>query len=382
MGKCRRIAVTATAVALLAAVGCGDGDDDGNGNGADRLIVLAPEGNRLWAYAFDENEVRAQVVIPSASDAPETGRDINGQVCFAPDGDRFVAGEDTGQPDPPPGWGLFELAGDRVGELSARQVGKLTATFQGEPGEEGVPDSADPFGCAFLSDGRLLTTDIGNNQSGPANGQLILWFPPLDAAEVRYCKLDVAIGTAGTIYVDSDDRVYVASARGTPGVHRYSGPFPTSDDAAGGCGRIDATGAPLADAVDRELFIAPDENVVITNGVAGTPAGTFYVSSVIGGIVAEYEGDGRFLRRVVAPLPGESIGAEPLTNGSPLGVASDSAGNLYYADLGLVISSSGIGPRPGAGSVRRVRTPDGTALAPETVADGLTFPDALGVLER
>jgi hypothetical protein len=378
MTKHQALARHFLALAFIAAIGCGDDDEAGT----DRRVILAPEGNRLWAYALDDTSVRSQLVIPSADDAPGSGRDINGQICFAPGGRRFVSGDDTGQPDPPPGWGIFELDGERVGELSATQVGRLIPTFQGEPGEEGVPDSADPFGCAFLSDGRLLTTDIGNNQSGPANGQLIVWFPPLDAAGVRYCKLDVAIGTAGTIYVDNADRAYVASARVRPGVHRYNGPFPTSDDAAGGCGRADATGAPLADAVQRELFIAPDANVAITNGVAGTPAGTFFVSSVIGGIVAEYDGDGNFLRRVLEPLPGETIGSEPLTNGSPLGVASDSDGTLYYADLGLVVSADGIGPRSGAGSVRRVRSEDGVAQPPETIAGGLTFPDALGVLER
>lgn len=381
MAVCTHRLVTrlSLAGALIAALGCGSDDDGGD---FDRRIILAPEGNRLWAYAVDEGVVRSQVVIPSAGDAPGSGRDINGQVCFEPGTGRFVAGEDTGQPDPPPGWGVFELDGPRVGELVATQVAKLIATFQGEPGEEGVPDSADPFGCAFLSDGRLLTTDIGNNQSGPANGQLILWFPPLDAAEVRYCKLDVAVGTAGTVYVDAEDRIYVASARVTPGVHRYTGPFPTSDDAAGGCGGRDATGAPLADSIDRELFVPTDANVAITNGVTGTPAGTFFVSSVIGGIVAEYDADGVFVRRVLDRVPGESIGPEPLTNGSPLGVAADSDGTLYYADLGLVISPNGIGPRPGAGTVRRVRTEAGIALPPETIADGLTFPDALGVLER
>lgn len=374
----RKLVFMAVIAALFAtALGCGDDDD-----GGDRRVILAPEGNRLWAYASDERGIRAQVVIPSASDAPGSGRDINGQVCFEPGTGRFVAGEDTGQPIPPPGWGVFELDGKRVGELSATQVGKLIPTFQGEPGEEGVPNSADPFGCAFLSDGRLLTTDIGNNQSGPANGQLILWFPPLDGDDVRYCKLDIEIGTAGTIYVDGEDRVYVASARVAPGVHRYTGPFPTSPEAAGGCGRVDATGAPLADSLDRAMFIAADQNVAIVNGVTGTPAGTFYVSSVIGGTVAEYDGDGDFVRRVLEPLPGETLGPDPLTNGSPLGVAADSDGSLYVADLGLVVSSGGIGPQPGGGSVRRVRFDNGVPLPPETINDGLTFPDALGVLER
>ena len=99
----------------------------------------------------------------------------------------------------------------------------------------------------------------GTRRRATADGQLIVWFPPFDSRQVRYCKLDVGIATAGQIYVDDQDRIYVASARpGNPstGVLRYTGPFPTSGDAAGGCGKKDATGAPMADSVSREPFVA------------------------------------------------------------------------------------------------------------------------------
>ena len=60
----------------------------------------------------------------------------------------------------------------------------------------------------------LLLVACGEEQaSGPGDGQLILWFPPFDSFDVKYCKLDVTIGTAGQIWVDAEDRVYVASAR-------------------------------------------------------------------------------------------------------------------------------------------------------------------------
>jgi hypothetical protein len=265
--------------------------------------------------------------------------------------------------------------------LSARQVGKLTPTFQGEPGEEGVPDTADPYGCGFLSDGRLLTTDIGNSASGPPNGQLIIWFPPLDAEEPTYCKLDIEIGTAGGIYVDAQDRVYVASARGAAGIHRYTAPFPTSNDATGGCSRTDATGAPLADEVQKELFIAPNPNSVIANGLAGTDRDTFFVSSIITGIISEYDSDGTFLRRVLEPPEGESLGQNPYTTGTPLGITVDAEGTLYYADLGLVIDPPRIGPGLNTGSVRRIRFVDGEPLPPVIVEAGFNFPDGVGVFE-
>ncbi len=373
-GAVMRYVVGVLAILVVVALaGCGDDDDSGI---AVEPIVFGAEGNRLRAYAIDDPR-RQQIVIPSAADDPASGRDINGQICLTADGRRFIAGEDTGQPDPPPGWGVFELEGALVGELSASQIGKLNASFQGGP------RGAEPYGCGFLSDGRLITTDVGNQASGPPSGQVILWFPPLDATNPKFCKLDVALGTAGGVYVDENDVVYVASARETSGVVRFVPPFPTSDDAAGGCGRADATGAPLVSegGVTREQFIAADENLPTPNSVVGLPGGTFLVTSVLNGVIAEYDGDGMFLRRVLEPPAGEMLGPEPFSTGSPLGIGVDSAGTVYFADLGLVLDPPNIGPGRNTGSVRRIRFQQGEPLAPETFADGLAFPDGIGVLE-
>jgi hypothetical protein len=343
-------------------------------------ILFAPEGNRL--NAFDPETFAKQTVVRSHDDDPVNGLDINGEICFGPGGSRlFITGEDTGQPEIVAGWGVFELAGDRLGELSATEVAKLNLTFQ--PSRP----AGDPYGCAFLSDGRLLTTDIGPDASGPAGGQLAIWFPPLDVAPVRYCKLDIGLGTAGGVDVDEQDRVYVASARVDPGVYRYTGPFPTSDDASGGCGKRDATGAPLADSIRKETFISVDANAVTPNSVAGSGRGTFYVSSVINGVIAEYDADGKFIRRVLEPPPGETLGAKPYSTGTPLGLTVAGDGTIFYADLGLVVDSSGIGPGPGTGSDRRLRfarNDDGlpVPLPPETVDSGLDFPDGLGFFPR
>jgi sugar lactone lactonase YvrE len=230
-----------------------------------------------------------------------------------------------------------------------------------------------------MRDGRLLTTDIGNNQSGPSDGQLTLWFMPIDGEVPRYCKLDITIGTAGAVYVDEQGRIYVASARGQAGIYRYSPPFPTSETAEGGCGARDDTGAPLADAVSRERFIAGDGNVPTPNAIVGSGHGTFYVSSILNGVIAEYDADGRFVRRVLEPPAGERLGPTPYSTGSPFGLAVDPSGTLYYADLALVVTSSGIGPGHRLGTVRRIRFAGGDPLPPETMDSGLAFPDGLGV---
>ena len=82
---------------------------------------------------------------------------------------------------------------------------------------------------------------------------------------------------------------------------------------------------------------------------------------------------------MLQPPEGETLGAEPFSTGTPLGVAVGPDGSLYYADLGLVIDERGIGPGRGTGSVRRIRFERGEPQPPETMAADLTFPDGLGV---
>lgn len=356
-------------VSLLAtaALGCGSSDKQ-------QLIVFSGEGNRLNAYAPDEDDQKQTVIERRSSDP--NGWDINGQICFNPDGSRrFIAGEDTGQPNPPPGWGYFQLQGEIVGRLSATRIGKLTPSYQS------ADDNAENYGCGFLRDGRLVTSDVGNQASGPGNGQLIVWFPPLDRFDVAYCKIDVGIGTAGQIYVDGDDRIYLASARENPGIYLYEGPFPTSNTAAGGCGRRDATGAPLASSINKRLFIPSSPDVPTPNGVVPSLSGGFFVSSVINGVIAEFDRNGRFIRRVLQPPQGETFGPNPFSTGSPLGLGIDSRGTVYYADIGLVVRNGNIGPGPNLGTIRRIRFDGPSPLPPEIIDSGLAFPDGLGILE-
>jgi hypothetical protein len=356
---------------------------------AEHLIVFGAEANRLHAYdgtvagaPFPE-----QTVIPSSDDDPTNGRDINAQICFrrADNGALyFIAGEDTNQPNPPQGWGYFRLDGDSVGSLSATQVGKLTPTYQP------TPDNAENYGCGFLNDGRLFTTDVGNQAGGDPNGQLIIWFPPFDQPDPKYCKIDIAIATAQQIAIDGQDRVYVSSSRGATiadpgGVFRYSGVWPTSGDASGGCGRVDGTGGPLVDAgrITKEVIISDPENIATPAGVVLKPGGGFYVASVLTGIIAEYDAAGVFVRRVLEPDPEEDLPFP--SSGNPLGIGLASDGTIYYADIGLRIDLGPpiqIGPGPNLGKVRRLRFVDGQPQAPEILDDTLNFPDGIGILEQ
>jgi hypothetical protein len=338
--------------------------------------VFNGQGNNLDAYE-PIPPFTTQRVIHTIADQPD-GLDINAQICFFPDGSgRFVAGEDTGQTSGDlQGWGIFQLEGEKVGDFKATEVAKLVPTYQGSS------DNAENYGCGFLSDGRIVTTDVGNQANGDGDGQLIMWFPPYNSEKIAFCKIDVGIATAQSIWVDDQDRVYVASSRPpTSGVWRYSGPWPTGPTAAEGCGKADGTGAPLVDDVRKEIFIASGEHGMISPaGLAPTGTGGVYVSSVFTGYINEYDANGQFVRTILQPPAGENLGAKPFSTGTPLGIGVGPDGTLFYADIGLVIDGPDIGPGDNTGTVRRIAFVDGQPQPPETMATGLAFPDGIGIL--
>jgi sugar lactone lactonase YvrE len=342
-------------------------------------LLYVSEGNRLHRFDVDSiggsGPLLGEVVFENADDDAAEGRDINGMICAIPGGGGlFVAGEDTGQPHPPAGWGVLSPGG--------RQVGKLTATaFYEKP---------DPYGCAFDSEGRLFTTETGRQFFGVGNGQLLVWFPPFDrfpgpadaypetdATSTNYCKLAVDLGTATGVAVDAEGRVYVAASSGLE-VVRFSPPFPNGADRAGGCGRRDSLGSPAADRIQRERFLGarPLDGLLTYSGLALAPNGNLYVASVATGRIAEFDLDGELVRMLLEPpeaLP-------PFSTGYPQGLAVDARGTLYYADLDLVLD--GFAVDAGAdGKVWRIAfDAEGAPQPPELVVRGLAFPDGLGVL--
>jgi len=131
--------------------------------------------------------------------------------------------------------------------------------------------------------------------------------------------------------------------------------------------------------VNKQKFIAVDSSVRTPNAIVATPQGTFYVSSVFNGVIAEYDANGFFIRRILAPASGDRT--LPFMTGTPLGIGIDSSGTVYYADIGIVVSAGGIGPGNHNGTVRRIRFVNGEPQTPETMDSGLAFPDGIGVLE-
>ncbi|MDX1512006.1 MAG: hypothetical protein R3249_11705 [Nitriliruptorales bacterium] len=369
-------------------------------------IILSPEGNHLWA--FDAETGEAQLVIravnggdPGVEAPPGTEpKDINGQVCVSPDQALIVTGEDTvlGPDGGPPdggsshdprvaGWGIFGIEGDRIGEIRATQVGKLAPEGGQGPGYTGDPDN---HGCGFLDDNRLLTGAIGDPFPGqPANGQLFLWFGPFTAGfeevtddgvtffvgEVPHCSLDDTLATVGGIEVTPDGDVYVATNRpdddnNPGGIWRYSGNFPSSFE--------ECTPEFLAANVTKEQVITFP---VLLNPTAPTPSGvvlspsdTLYVSSVFTSHISEFTRDGTFVRDI---WPTSPLAPRVLASGdTPFGMVVDSSGALWVADLGIVVAQ----PAPGQGSVFRITFEDGDPVLPATtIADGMTFPDGLGL---
>ena len=343
-------------------------------------LLYGTEGNRLRRYDVDSiggERLVEEVLIERASRDPIRGRDVNGTICLVPDDSgRFVLGEDTGQPSPPAGFGIFEADG--------RQVGKLTPTYQ--------PFTPEPSGCAFNSQGILFTVDVGNPTGASASGQLLMWFPPYegfpgppdaypdtDATSTNFCKLATDLNVGAKIAIDDQDNVYV-TATASSDVWRFAPPFPTGPDAAGGCGSGTGLDAPMADVVNRTLFIdsSPQNKLFTPSGLAISPQNTLIVASVLTGRIGEYDLAGNFLRFIVDhAVP---IFVVPTPFGNPQDIGFDAEGTLYYADLDLMGTIPNFQPGPN-GKVWRVRfDASNQPLEPEVVRDDLDFPDGASVL--
>jgi outer membrane protein assembly factor BamB len=305
------------------------------GGGPAGEVLFSPQNNQLDEYDLATGAVTTTV--------PNTHANINGQICLLPGGaGSYVGGEDTGQPAVRPGWAIFSADGTFLQKITL-------------PAFDNETTNPDPIGCVIDADGRLFGTAIGTQ--GGSDGHLVVFFPPDYGTS---CTLDSGLHTPGMMTSDDAGNVYVAEA-GPPGkVQRYAGPFPAN---AGECATVAPTKTP---------FIAYSD-AVATLGVTRRADGHFFVSQVVGlagkqAGIREHDADGTFLREI---LPDGDWG-------NPAGVAFDSQGALYYADLGLDDQMQQI---DGTGTLRRVTFDDqGRPSEPELMRRGLSFPDGLAVL--
>jgi len=130
--------------------------------------------------------------------------------------------------------------------------------------------------------------------------------------------------------------------------------------------------------VKKELFISVDNGLGSPIAIVRAPKNGFYASSVITGIINEYSANGQYVRSVLQPPAGETLGERTFSTGTPLGLGVGPDGTLYYADIGITVTSSGIGPGP-EGTVRRIRFVNGEPQPPELMGGGLQYPDGIGV---
>jgi len=327
-------ALLACAAALAAACG----DDDAGGEAKVTVETLfGAQGNELVVYDVETNA--PTVLIPA------TQNTVNGQICAVPDTDgHFLMGEDTEQENGVrQGWGEFDAAG------------KLVAKYL-EPISANEPDQIEPYGCVFDEEGRLFTSDIGDTNFDSTNGKLILFFPPDYETS---CTLASDIRVAGQLALDDDGGILVTESVPPGKVLRFSAPFPEHSDECA----IKPT---------RETFIE-DQEMGTPMGIARAANGNWFVSSVyVPTTIREYTTEGVFVRTIVQ---GTDVG-------NPAGIAVDSQGTLYYADLGIEVADGGIGPASGKGTVRKVEfDAAGNPLAPVVIADGYDYPDAVAILE-
>jgi len=328
----------ALAIGLAALSACG-------GGGSKTVEVLfSAQANELDLYDLSSDEMT--VLIPAEQN------NVNGQACLLPDdGGRFLMGEDTDQKNGArQGWMIFTSDGQPEKKLE-------------EPQSAGEAEQIDPMGCAFGKDKQLFTSDIGTGDFGATDGKFMVFFPS-DYDEA--CLLDIEVRTAGTIAIDDDGSVLLTESVPPGKVLRYSGPFPES---AGECGTVKPA---------KSTFIE-DPEVGTPLGIARAPNGGWYVSSVyVPPAIREYGHDGAFVR-VIAE--GDDIG-------NPAGIAVAEDGTIYYADLGLSLTTGddgqpNIGPEDGKGTVRKIEfDADGNPQAPVIIGSGFDYPDAVSILTR
>ena len=287
---------------------------------------------------------RKQRVITNARQGPRRSRHQRADLLLPRDdegGTRwFIAGEDTGQPNPPQGWGIFQLKGNKIGKLQAKQDREAHPDV---PGLDSTTRRTTAAGSC--PDGRVVTTDIGNQASGDGDGQLIVWFPPFNR-------------TQGAVLQDRHrdrDRGQHPRDATTASTSRRPGRRPPA------CGATPArsrrrTPRPAGAAAPtrpahrsptrcrRRSSSRPAAPIATPNAIARSPRRLLRVERH-----HRRHRRVRPRRRVPAQRPRARArrrrsASSPYATGTPLGLGVDRRGNLFYADIGIVVSADGVGP--------------------------------------
>ena len=148
----------------------------------------------------------------------------------------------------------------------------------------------------------------------------------------NFCKLATDLGTAGRVAADAQGRIYVAESSGLR-IDRFSPPFPTGPNAAGGCGRRrrDRRAArrlrcsarcsrPRPQGMLDVLRVSRSRRTATSTRRACSPAGSPSTTSTGTSCGCSSR------RRDTSP---------PIPTGNPQGIAVGADGTVYYADLDL-----------------------------------------------
>ena len=228
--------------------------------------------------------------------------------------------------------GTAEFAASSTG-LIVNAAGNHTAGYEGDNGPATAAELHDPFGVAVDSAGDLFIADAYNNvirEVIKATGDIITVVGngtagykgdggPATAAELDY-PIAVAVDSAGDLFIaDGRNNVVREVVKATGDIIAFAGNGTAGYKGDGGL----ATAAELNDqfgglAVDSagDLFIADIDNNVVREVLKATGD----IINVAGNGKAGYSGDG-----------GLATAAEL---NSPLGLAFDSAGDLFISDSG------------------------------------------------
>jgi hypothetical protein len=354
--------------------------------------LLNAQGNQLDAYDLSEPIPTLTVTTPIPSHqhdpnaAPGTdtvghGNDVNGQSCRIVQANgavRYAMGEDSDQGDLPngvaQGWGIFDPTGGVDGPWTL--VDKIVPTYNfTTPLNDHLPDNT---GCVVSADGRMMfLVDLGVGAFDvPGVGSLFLVHRDLDGNFSKtspVCVLANDLTTAGYAAVHPEDGSILVpeSGRSEGGaVSRFSPPFPAAGDAAACTAYREAHGRD-----QRPNFLQPlgplPFNPLTYVPISIVPRrGHFLVGNVVPGMIVEVDSEGHFVRPIVL-VQGPGVA----------GLAVDSAGTLYWANLGLIPCESILCPGPGTGTVWKIPFDPvlDLPLVPTPMNILLEFPEGMGI---